>query len=291
MDVKVLAGKYVVAVSGGVDSLVLLDLLAKKPDLELIVAHFNHGIREDAVLDEKLVIETAKQLNLRIESGRGDLGSKTSEEEARIARYRFLESVRNKHKARAIITAHHQDDLIETALINLIRGTGHRGLVAIAKNTKVIRPLLNIPKIEIVNYAKTNGIKWREDSTNQNVAYLRNYIRQSLVSGLSNAQRQYITDNIDKIANVTDGLKLIATLSQKVIKDGRINRQDFISLPTEVQNELIVHWLRRQNTEINREAVGRINIAIKTAQPNTVYPINKGLTLKIQKDEAYFKTP
>jgi tRNA(Ile)-lysidine synthase len=290
MDVNVPADKYVVAVSGGVDSMVLLSLLARRPELEIIVAHFNHGIRADAVLDEKLVAATAKKYNLPVKIGRADLGSKISEEKARMARYRFLEAVKNRYKANAIITAHHQDDLIETALINIVRGTGHRGMVAIAKNPNIMRPMLNIPKSKLIDYANQNHIVWREDSTNKNIAYLRNYIRQSLMTGLSEQQRQYITDNIEKIAHITDGLnKLVAKLSEKVVQDGVINRQAFISLPREIENELVHYWLRQQKVEdIDRETVERIGLALKTAQPNTIYPVKKGLILKIQKQTAHF---
>jgi tRNA(Ile)-lysidine synthetase-like protein len=243
------------------------------------------------VLDERLVAETAKKYGLKIEIGRADLGSKISEEKARIARYAFLESIKKKHKAKAIITAHHEDDLIETALINIIRGTGHRGMVAIAKNPDIIRPLLNLPKTKLIEYAKSNNIVWREDSTNKNIAYLRNYIRESLMNGLTDQQRKFITGNIEKVAHITDGLnKLIATLSQKVMQDDKINRQKFISLPTEVGHELVHYWLRQQKVaQIDRETVERIALALKTAQPNTVYPVKKGLKLKIQKQLALFE--
>src|SRR5438270_2251525 len=118
MKVNVPPGRYVLAVSGGVDSMVLLDLLAKLPGLELVVAHFNHGIRPESVNDEELVANRAKRLNLPLELGYASLGQGASEATARQARYQFLEAVQKKYKAKAIITAHHQDDWIETAVIN-----------------------------------------------------------------------------------------------------------------------------------------------------------------------------
>jgi tRNA(Ile)-lysidine synthase len=142
MEIVVPKGRYVVAVSGGVDSVVLLDLLTKTNN-QLTVAHFNHGIRQDSAKEEALVKQLAKRYGLEIKIGNGKLGLEASEETARKARYDFLESVRQKHQADAIITAHHQDDLIETALINLLRGTGPHGLIAIAKNPNILRPLLN----------------------------------------------------------------------------------------------------------------------------------------------------
>ena len=193
-------GKYVVAVSGGVDSMVLLDLLSNLPGIELVVAHFNHGIREDSDQDEELVILTSRKYELPIEIGYGNLGHDASEEMARKARYNFLNLVKAKHKAKAIITAHHQDDLIETALVNILRGTGPQGLVAISANKQVLRPLLGFSKKEIISYAKAHNLAWREDSSNLQTDYLRNYVRYNVVGKMSANERQQILKNIDHIA-------------------------------------------------------------------------------------------
>src|SRR6185436_20114617 len=127
MKISVRPGKYVVAVSGGVDSMVLLDLLRQKPKLELVVAHFDHGIREDSAQDRKLVQRIAKAYGLPFVHAKGNLGPKAGEALAREARYAFLRQVQADHDAKAIITAHHQDDMLKTAIMNLLRGTGRRG--------------------------------------------------------------------------------------------------------------------------------------------------------------------
>src|SRR4051812_6590366 len=111
MEVSMPAGRYVLAVSGGVDSMVLLHILSTTDEVELIVAHFNHGIRQDSDKDEELVKDAAKQYGLQIEIANGKLGPTASEEQARTARYKFLNSIQKKYKAVAIITAHHEDDL------------------------------------------------------------------------------------------------------------------------------------------------------------------------------------
>src|SRR6478752_10282835 len=105
MKVVVEPGRYVLAVSGGVDSMTLLDILAKKPGVELIVAHFNHGIREDSGQDEELVGQAAATYGLVFEIGSAQLGKNASEAAARDARYGFLRQVQAKYKAKAIITA------------------------------------------------------------------------------------------------------------------------------------------------------------------------------------------
>jgi tRNA(Ile)-lysidine synthase TilS/MesJ len=98
------------------------------------------------------------------------LGPKTSEAKARDARYKFLEEVKAVNKAKAIVTAHHQDDVLETAILNMLRGTGRRGLTSLQNRKNLIRPLLKFSKAAIKNYAKSHKLKWREDSTNENNA-------------------------------------------------------------------------------------------------------------------------
>ena len=173
------AGRYVVAVSGGVDSVVLLDVLAKQRNLELIVAHFDHGIRSDSRQDAIFVRNLAGSYNLKFEMRREELGASASEELARGRRYAFLREVTERNKAK-LVTAHHNDDVIETIVINLIRGTGWRGLAVL--DSDVVRPLTNYNKADILDYAKENELIWHEDSTNASNKYLRNRLRKRVLS-------------------------------------------------------------------------------------------------------------
>lgn len=296
-----------VAVSGGVDSMVLLDRLAKqatshKPrassrkkssqlrttDYRLIVAHFNHGIREDSGKDEKLVVEAGKKYGLPVEVGRAKLGKNASEEQARAARYEFLRRVKEKHGAKTIITAHHQDDLIETAFINLLRGTGRRGLTAIAQNPDVIRPLLDTSKAEVIKYAKTHKLKWREDESNKDPRYLRNYFRLNLIPKLSASQRKQLLENIDQLNKINPLLdQEIANLSQSLGGDKKINRQKFINLPMEIGREVLAYKLRRAGIRrFNRKTLERLVIAIKTAKPRTKHDVIKDAKIGISHDSA-----
>lgn len=193
-------GKYVLALSGGVDSVSLLDLLVKQPQVELILAHYNHGIRVDSIKDEQFVRAVAKDYNLKLEVDRGQLGADSSEELARQKRYEFLNHVAKKHGTQSIITAHHQDDLIETVFLNLLRGTGYRGLTAICLNPNVKRPLMGVPKKEIIDYAKKCRLNWIEDSSNRDTKYLRNYIRKYIMTKLDDSQRYQIVKIVDKVA-------------------------------------------------------------------------------------------
>lgn len=171
--------KYVVAVSGGVDSVVLLDTLVKSRQHELIVAHFDHGIRDDSADDARFVAGLASQYGLPYEMRREELGAGASEEFARDRRYIFLQGVVDKHEAAGIATAHHMNDVAETIAINAIRGTGWRGL-AVLDRDGVIRPLLGMTKKEIIDYALQHSLEWCEDSTNDSDMYLRNRVRRKL---------------------------------------------------------------------------------------------------------------
>lgn len=181
--------KFVLAISGGVDSVVLLDMFAKHPDSEIIVAHFDHGIRQDSADDAKFVESLAKKYGCKFETKREELGSNASEELARDRRYEFLRTVAKKYDAR-LVTAHHADDVIESIAINLTRGTGWRGLAVL--DSGIIRPLTNMTKQEIIEYAKKNKLTWHEDSTNISDDYLRNRIRKSLENYNEDSKRQLL---------------------------------------------------------------------------------------------------
>src|SRR5882672_395858 len=187
MKLTVAPGKYVVAVSGGVDSMVLLDLVSQLPVLSLVVAHFDHGVRPDSIEDRQLVEQTAKTYGLPFVYDTAALGPSASEDAARRARYAFLHKVRTEQGAQGIILAHHQGDVVETMLLNLIRGTARRGLSSLQSTSELVRPLLNNTKSELQQYAEQQGVAWREDSTNTDPKYLRNYLRQHIIPKLSPA--------------------------------------------------------------------------------------------------------
>lgn len=182
--------RCIVAVSGGIDSVVLLDVLARVKQYELIVAHVDHGIRADSGEDAALVEKLAKKYNVPFMSHNIELGEGASEADAREARYRVLRLIQQEANAATVATAHHQDDIIETMIINLMRGTGWRGLVSLRQHKNTLRPLLHWSKADIVTYAIANNLEWREDSTNDDVTYSRNYIRYAYVQRMDAKTRQ-----------------------------------------------------------------------------------------------------
>lgn len=262
---------YVVAVSGGVDSMTLLHLLANNPQLmangQIVVGHFNHGIRPDAGKDEALVLDATEKYGLKFEVGYGDLGPSASEDIARRARYKFLFELKEKYNAVGIITAHHQDDLLETAAINILRGTGWRGLVAMQNNKKILRPLLGIQKSEIVEYAVSQRLVWREDFSNKSGEYLRNRVRLVMAENLKTAWRHNLLKRIESIEKLSYEInKLIATTLQLIEVDNKINRHKYSLLPVDVAYEVLMEWLRRCGIDdFDNKAVVRLDVFLRTA--------------------------
>jgi tRNA(Ile)-lysidine synthase len=169
---------YIVAVSGGVDSVVLLDMLSKTQH-KLIVAHVDHGIRgEESTADARFVAALARRYQLPFVSTELHLGAHASEETAREKRYEFLFGEAEKYRA-VVVTAHHRDDIIETITLNLTRGTGWRGLAVLARKD-IERPLLDMSKAQLYAYALAHHLEWVEDVTNHTDVYLRNRIRTRL---------------------------------------------------------------------------------------------------------------
>jgi tRNA(Ile)-lysidine synthase len=271
MRITVGAGTYVVAVSGGVDSMVLLDMLRQRPGMKLVVAHYDHGIRADSAEDRKLVQAFARKHGLPFVHLEGKLGAKTSEAAARTARYAFLDGIKQVSGARAVITAHHQDDVLETAIINLLRGTGRRGLTSLKSTDDIVRPLLGYDKEQIREYADKHAVPWREDSTNSDTTYLRNHVRHNVVTKLSDGQRAELEILIEQLRIVNNELdtQLESLLHVQPATD-IIDRKWFINLPHDVSRELLVAWLRKHGVQnITKKFIEKLVVALKTGKPGT----------------------
>jgi len=293
----VAAGRYVVAVSGGVDSMVLLDVLAGQPDLKLVVAHYDHGIRSDSHEDYDLVERTAYRLGLQFYGERGQLGRHASEALARQKRYEFLYRVQAESGASAIITAHHQDDVLETAILNLIRGTGRRGLTSLASRDGLIRPLLHVAKQDVLVYAKSHGIEWREDSTNSDTKYLRNKVRLKVMPRLGFGGRQKLLGLIERQRRINHEIDeliggLIDTHADELPR-GVIAWQDFA-----LACELMAAWLYAHDDIVyDRKLIERLVVAVKTLPPgkqvdvSSHYVLSVGLdSISLEKQPVYGKS-
>jgi tRNA(Ile)-lysidine synthase len=283
MHIDINPGTYVVAVSGGVDSMVLLDLLVGLRKLKLVVAHLDHGIRQTSENDRILVQKTAAKYGLPFVYDRVNLGSGASEAKAREARYRFLNKVKKASSADAIITAHHQDDLIETAIINMMRGTGRRGLSALQSRTDVLRPLLNYPKSDLIKYARDHKIDWHEDSTNRDEMYLRNYIRHSIMPKFSREQKNQMLKHISKLTELNK--EIDHAIDQQIKGQNKLDRHWFIMLNHKVALDVMATWLKEHNAkDVNRKMVEILVQAAKTYPPGKKAAVDKRLFLDVGKE-------
>jgi len=271
--------KYLVAVSGGVDSVVLLDILAGEEIHDIIVAHFDHGIRQDSADDAQFVASLAKKYKLSFETKREVLGKNASEELARDRRYSFLREVSEKHGA-TIATGHHMNDIAETIAINVARGTGWRGVAVLASN--IHRPLLATTKEEIMAYAKGNKLDWRDDNTNVSTKYLRNRLRLRISNEDTVLQLAALRARQLQLRNVID--QEVSHLINS--GDGRYSRYFYTQIPDFVAIELLrglsMYALSRSLT---RPQLERTLIAIKTARAGTVFPFG---STQIQIDKKVF---
>lgn len=248
---------FIIAVSGGVDSMVLLHQLVNSPGQllgvdspKLIVAHFEHGIRDDSRLDQELVHQAALDYNLEFVYSSGRLGSGASEDLARRARYEFLFKIMREYGAEAIVLAHHADDQIETAVFNILRGSSFRGIGALRSRDNILRPLLGMSKKQIYAYAKAHMLEWREDSTNDDLKYSRNYIRKKIIPRFPaesiNKWSQIITNTVDIVDEVDD----ILGSSWGANKSIKIPKRRLFLFPKSVSYEIIACALRRMDPDI-----------------------------------------
>jgi tRNA(Ile)-lysidine synthase len=286
MNISLKPGKYIVAVSGGVDSMVLLDLLHRQVDLGLVVAHFDHGIRTDSGHDRQFVQEMAGQLGLTFVYEEAKLGPGVSEATARTARYAFLERMRQVHGAKAIVTAHHQDDVLETAILNILRGTGRKGLTSLSSRSLVVRPMLHLPKKTIREYADSQGLKWREDSTNTDEKYLRNYIRHRILPRFDDAARAQLIDIIERMRRVNYELDItLVNLMHSQPNLRQLDRGWFVSLPHAVAREFLASWLRARGVgNFDTKTLERVVVAAKVSQVGSLIDIMGGASLFVKRN-------
>lgn len=290
MRVALTPGKYVVAVSGGVDSVALLHLLAeqaKENELHLTVAHFDHGIRSDSRLDRQLVREIASQHNLPFVFAEGNLGAGASEATAREARYDFLRKVQAAAGAEAIVTAHHQDDVIETAIINMLRGTNRSGITSLKDHRHLRRPMLHLSKAEIEKYASLQGLHWREDSTNTDLNILRNYVRGVIVPKLGENGRAQLLNHIGHMSVVNRAIDrdLGLYLHQQPSRQS-LDRHMFTLLPHDIAMEVMAGWLRSHGlTTFTSKQLELLVVRCKTLEPGKQIDIDASHRLLFGNDE------
>ncbi len=246
----------VVGISGGADSVCLVELLLavqKKFDLEIKLVHINYHLRgEESDGDEKFVREFAKGKGLELEVvqyveiidtkppkvlvprtltpfTQGVEDSANLEERLRDFRYEVFEKIREEQECDWIVVGHHQDDQVETFLMNLFRGAGIEGLKGmkvISENRKILRPLLKFNKIEIKEFLDSIEQEWREDESNKDNTFLRNRIRNELIPEI---EQKYSSNFGKRVGGVTKQLQCSLKITEEVIGtayESVVNKKD-----------------------------------------------------------------
>lgn len=259
---------YLLAVSGGADSMVLVYLFNELRDFgyQFQVAHINYKLRgEDSDSDQKVVEDFCKKNNIKFHLYEVSEKDKKPENSiqlwARELRYRFFKEIQEKENLNFLVTAHHLNDQLETFIINLSKASGINGLSGIPANeNNILRPLLNFSKEEIYRFAEENKIDFREDLSNKKNDYLRNKIRNEIVPELLetneqflenfrksisylNQTKDFVNDNIDEIEKKI----LIESEENTVLDKEKLNRQTEL-----VQFEILKKYGFNQPEEIQK---------------------------------------
>ena len=255
--------RLVVGVSGGIDSMVLLDLLrrlSREISLLIVAAHLNHGLRgEEAERDERFVTERCARWKIPVESEKRDvkgIARKTKDSiqvAARKVRYEYLNEVMERYKGDYLVLGHQADDVAETVLIRFLRGASVQGLSGILEqNGRVIRPLLSFSRIEILSYAQEEGIPYVEDSSNEKGTYLRNRVRHELIPHVTRMYQPAFPRHLLRYAQYFGEIhayisEVCREIEQEVVRqDGSINVPFFQKLPITLQRAFLETYLLKR---------------------------------------------
>ncbi len=283
--------KVIVGVSGGADSVALLDILHSFK-IECVVAHCNFHLRgQESNRDAFFVEELCQKYNLKFEridfdtEAHAAINSISIEMAARELRYNWFEQLRVIHLADKIAIAHHRDDSVETILLNLIRGTGIRGLTGIAPmNGYIIRPLLCISREDILQYLEERGLKYVDDSTNSEDLYTRNKIRLNilpLLESINPSVKDAILRSAENLSQVNNIYKMyIEQVKNEIFKENKISIATLIQYmePEAILFELLSPF------GFNRATIHQILQSL-VSQPGKVFYSE---THELLKDRGYF---
>ena len=283
----------VIATSGGPDSMVLLSLLykiKKEKNLKLICAHVNHKLRKESQEEAEMVKTYCKKNPIIFEYMTIDEYKGNKENYAREKRYEFFEQLVKKYNATYLLTAHHGDDLTETIMMRLIRGSslkGYAGFTEITekKGYKIYRPLITKTKEEILNYCLYNNIPYAIDKTNNSDVFTRNRIRKYILPKLKEENKNVHLKFLEFSKTLTETDNYFKHLLNKIIPniyiENKLNIELFLKEENIIQKKIISYILEKTYKNninlINDTHVNNILSTIKNEKPNqkTNLPNNK----------------
>lgn len=268
----------IMSVSGGVDSMVMLDYLFKN-GFNVIVVHFNHNTRSSNVLDEELIIDYCTKNNLKYHIININVTTGNFQETARNLRYYHLKQVAKKYKSKFIFTAHHLDDLAETILIKLTRGSnlyGYAGIHSVYTDNSYtyVRPLLYLSKKAIKEYAKDQNVPYLDDFTNFETTYLRNRYRHTVMPILKQENEQFLNKVLNYHLQLSKASSFIRKYSKKYIKNNEIIIDKLIKEDDYIIENALAILLEDNNINFTYETILKLVTLIKEDKPNLAYDLS-----------------
>lgn len=301
------AQKYVIAVSGGVDSMVLLHAMAllfgENAKNQIIVSHVNYGLRKESKSEEKLVKDFCQKYQIPVETKQWQQkqGEHPSENKLREFRYGFFDEVLKKYQAHYLVLAHHQDDQLETILMKWSRGSTLEGLSGmkekrIINDVTILRPFLSFSKEALYAEAKKQKVPYLEDSSNQTNEYTRNRYRHQFIPFLKK-ENVYVGSHFQKSAQmIADAYACLAPiLEEKLSRLVRIENhayvfqsQAFLEEPVEMQRLLLQQLLIQMDTDISVAQMEQILEKIESPKPQLTIDLSNGWKFKKRYDQCSF---
>ena len=255
--------RYLIGISGGRDSIALLNWLVNLGYKKLIVCHLNHHLRgRSSDADARFVEEFAAKYRVDFELGAANVRALAKkkkmsiETSAREARYSFFAKAAKRHGCRTIFLAHHADDLVETFFINLFRGAGSAGLVAIRESSTrriddieltIVRPFLPVWRKEIDSYVREHRLRFREDASNKNLDPLRNRLRHRVIPFLEKVLGRNIRPTIWRAAAIAVEEENWIDAQLPDSSGAELSVPQLRALPVALQRRAILKWLRAKD--------------------------------------------
>lgn len=292
----------VIGVSAGPDSMCLLDILKKKTN-KIIVCHINHNIRKESIEEEKYLTKYCQDNNLILEKMTINKYTENNfENEARKKRYNFYEEILKKYNSHTLLLAHHGDDLIETILMKIVRGSNIEGYAGIKEITnikeyQIIRPLLNYTKEDILKYNKDNNIKYYIDSTNTNKKYTRNRYRVNILPLLKkedkNIHQKFLKYSKTLLEYDNYIKKEINKNIDKVYKNNTIYIKELNKLDIFLIKNILYYIMNKtyqnQNNIITEKHINNIINILNNPKPNTKLDIPNNKEIVKEYDKLIIK--
>ena len=296
--------RVLVSVSAGVDSVALLVLLNELDLFQLITVHINHKLRHESDFDEQFVRDISRDLNIPFRSKSLDpknkLRKQSVEEWGRKERYSFLKNTLIKDKGHWIMTAHHANDQAETILMNLTRKSGIAGLRGISKEKdKVLRPLLNFTKTEILNFSKETDLPYQQDETNNDNSIPRNFLRNKILDTWED-QFPEVIQGISRSSNLlcewSDGLDYM--ISEFIIsglkvrgKKTLISYNLFKTTPSIVKIRLIQLITDSSNNQWSKHQMSMLLQFLDKSKSGDFYKLSNGCRLLRDRNSIKVQSP